>query len=209
MNNTKGELSGEGLLRCVRRGYKFAKEQTDHIFDANQTSAAKRLSSKFVYEVAAAIHQEFFAAHCLNVISVDNSGERDSGEWLVDACITKKTDGFIDEIVFAMESESSQAGAAFNEDFAKLLHLNAAFKLYLSGLSHKTELGMEMHIPERIEECKNILSRVQQNGRLFVAFWPSPAKRGKLESAWLNLPSWLDQIRMWEFDGGDPREISR
>lgn len=203
------EFSGEGLLRCVRSGYERAKAQTGQILNTKQSTATRSLSSKFVYEVARAVHRNYFADHCLKVIRVNDCGVRQRGEWLVDACITRKTDGFIDEIVFAMESESSQKGAAFKEDFAKLVHLNAGFKLYLSGLNHKTEPRMKTHIPARIAECKKILGRVQQNGSIFVGFWPSPGKRGELESAWQNLPSWLDHIRMWEFDGANPREISR
>ena len=215
------ELSGHKLLDCVRCGYKCAKAQTCQMLE-DPTNAAKNLSSKFVSEVACKVHTTFFSTHCLNVIRVGNCGKREPGEWLVDACITKNKDGFIDKIVFAMESESSPALAEFQKDFAKLLHLNADVKLYLSGLNQGTEAGMENHIHERIEVCKCILRRaqqngIQQNGQLFVGFWPSPSKPSKPKrdnqiSAWEELPSWLDQIRMWDFGevggGCEPREIS-
>ena len=162
-----------------------------------------------MYEVASAINEQYFSNCCvLNVIKVDDCGKRSLGEWLVDACITRNTNGFIDEILFAMESESNQAGAAFKEDFAKLIHLNARYKLYLSGLAHITEPGMKKHIRARLSECKSILGRICQNGKLFVGFWPSPAKREDQLSAWQNLPGYLDEIRMWEFDGVEPREVA-
>ena len=140
----------------------------------------------FVYEVMKLVHDKYFAEYCLKVITVDNSGERFPGEWLVDACITEKYDGFIDRIIFAMESESNTSKAAFNDDFAKLLHLNADFKLYLNGLNHKSEDGMNKYIESRVAYAKSILCRVSHTGKFFFGFWPSPGKLGDHQSAWKN-----------------------
>ena len=133
-----GEISADELLRCIRAGYRSAREHTND-------DPPRRLSSRFVYEVAKAVHTSHFEGHCLRTIKVADSAKRIRGEWLVDACITEQRHfknphnrdvpiSFINRVVFAMESESHTGTPEFNTDFAKLLHLNAKVKLYLNGI---------------------------------------------------------------------------
>lgn len=100
-------VSGREMLDSVCRGFEKALCRTDAIVEKHPKSAAARLSSKFVYEVASAVRCRLFPDHCLKVIRVKDDGTKDSGEWLVDACVSEENDGFTERIVFAMESESA------------------------------------------------------------------------------------------------------
>lgn len=120
------EITDRELLRSIEEGFDKALGATDRILGAGYGVAGPgRLSSKFVYEVAGAIHRRALrrsAGLRLRVIEVDEDGQRKPGEWLVDACVTEERceEGlrFIDRIVFAMESESDTGKRAFNDDFS-------------------------------------------------------------------------------------------
>lgn len=196
-------MSGREMLDSVCRGFEKALCRTDAIVAVKPKSPASHLSSKFVYEVASAVRCRLFPDHCLKVIRVKDDGTKDSGEWLVDACVSEENDGFTERIVFAMESESATGKKEFDEDFAKLVHLNASVKLYLNGLNQTTPDGLENYICGRREYARDLIRRTRSSGRWFLGFWPSP---GKLEahgdvSAWQCLPRHLRTIRLFEFRG--------
>ena len=200
------ELPGGELLKCIRCGYRKAKAHACH--DEPKTS-----SSRFVHEVAKEVHESYFLGHWLHAIGVEDSGERSSGEWLLDACITKDISlrnphhagftRFIDSIVFAMESESDTGTPAFNTDFAKLLHLNAAVKLYLNGVNQSSEDTLEAYMGRRRKYVETILRTARHDGQFFFAFWPSPAQK-----VWRSLPEHLDEIRLWEWKGHRLSEVA-
>ena len=211
-------ISDQELLRNTQNGFNRALSATDTILrDENNMAGPGRLSAKFVYQVSKAIckslERRLPDKLCLRVIKVNDQGIRKSGEWLVDACITEEHREagnlpFIDRIVFAMESESNTGQRAFNDDFAKLVHLNAKYKLYLNGLSQTTHRGMCDYIKRRCEYVEAILNRIQPSGEFYLGFWPSPAKPKtsdrSLDSIWRGLLSgkWdhLNKIRLWHFD---------
>ena len=175
------KLNDTLLLECVHKGYckalsmvgrhGFASDKSDHVKN-------RLLSKKFVVEVSRRIHKNIFEGnHELNVIEVDDKGGTTSGEWLVDACITegKKRAEFISKIVFAMESESGTDKQAFNEDFAKLVHVKASYKLYLNGLDQPNPQKTEDYIEDRLEYAKQCLNK-EDVGTFYFGFWPSPGK---------------------------------
>ena len=207
-------VSSEGMRAAVLEGFGQALCRTEAIVARHgRKSAATRLSGKFVYEVACAVQRMLFQQYDRpTVIKVDEQGEKSSGEWLVDACITEKiSSDFVSRIVFAMESESETSKKAFNEDFAKLVHLNASVKLYLNGLKHREKQGTrgaEQYIERRIDYASRIVRRTRASGQIFLGFWPSPGKfKGDSfkddshVSAWQCLPCHLKTIRLFEFRG--------
>jgi len=196
------QISSQEIRHCVEQGFQEAKDQTSSILQHHPSSGASRLSSKFVYEVMDSIHSKLLPEYRLRVIPVDDDGNKRPGEWLVDGCITQESGGHIDRIVFAMESESNTSKAAFDEDFAKLVHLNSSFKLYLNGLDQTTEAGMSRYMKDRLAYAAAVLRRTSHTGELFLGFWPSPAKLGDYVSAWEALPAHLDTVYLWDFDGG-------
>ena len=107
-----------------------------------------------------------------------------------------------------MESESNTGIRAFNDDFAKLVHLNGKYKLYLNGLNHKTHEGMRNYISSRCEYLEEFLNRTHPQGEFYLGFWPSPAKPkttdSSIDSIWRRLQcgEWchLNEIRLWKFD---------
>ena len=197
-------LPGDELLRCIDSGYRKAKE---HDGDDPKTASAR-----FVHEVAKRIHETHFVGYSLHTIGVEDSGKRTSGEWLVDACITKDvclsnphhsgTTLFTDSIVFAMESESHTGTPDFNTDFAKLLHLNATVKLYLNGINQSEEF-MEKYMKLRRKYVEAILRTTPHDAQFFFGFWPSPAK-----GMWKSMPRYLDKIRLWEWKDGKLAEVA-
>lgn len=205
--------SSRAMLKSVRRGFEAAISATNTIVGKPQTSAASRLSSKFVYEVAHAITCDLFPAHHLRVIKVDHKGNKIAGEWLVDACITEDArpsnphgsgcTNFVERIVFAMESESDPGTQSFSDDFAKLVHLNASVKLYLNGLNQTSSDGMDDYICRRLKYAQDQIRRTRSPGQWFIGFWPSPAKHERYGdvSAWQCPPSHLRTIRLFEFRG--------
>ncbi|MYH17030.1 MAG: hypothetical protein F4149_17840 [Gammaproteobacteria bacterium] len=211
-------ITDQELLRSIQDGFKRALKQTDRILRSEASLAGTGLlSAKFVYEVSNEVHESIEPrpprGRCLRVIEVRDCGKKKSGEWLVDACITEErchaeTPPFIDRIVFAMESESNTGQRAFDHDFAKLVHLNADYKLYLNGLSQTTCQGMCNYITRRCEYVETILNRVRPLGEFYFGFWPSPAKprNGSCQSVsiWKDLlcGKWghLNKIRLWRFD---------
>lgn len=211
------KITDQEMLQSVQEGFKTAFGATDSILDAkNSMRGSGKLSAKFVYEVSKAIHtclQRGSRRRCLRVIKVDGVGEKKPGEWLVDACITEEHCEsenlcFIDQIVFAMESETDSGKRAFNRDFAKLVHLNAEYKLYLDGLHHTTYQWMKKHIRSRCEYVEAILNRIRPEGDFYLGFWPSPEKPrnspNPIDSIWRGLQcgEWphLNEIRLWRFD---------
>ena len=195
-------VSSREMLGCIRQGFRQALSGTDAIVENYRKSAASRLSSKFVSEVANVIHASIFPDRNLQVIGVNDDGGKLPGEWLLDACITEDTDGFKDRVIFAMESESDTSKREFDRDFAKLVHVNAATKLYLNGLNQLTNDGVETYIKDRIEYAEEVLRRTRSSGQWFIAFWPSPGKLRRTEtSAWQCLPSHLAEVRLFEFRG--------
>ena len=200
------------MLESVIRGFEAAKSATVDTICKHPTSAASHLSSKFVYEVAHAIACDLFPAHHLRVIKVvDHEEKKISGEWLVDACITEDarpcnphgsgSTNFVDRIVFAMESESDPGTQSFNDDFAKLVHLNASVKLFLNGLNQTSSDGTKEYVRLRLKYAEDQIRRTRSAGQWFIGFWPSPAKHEKYGcvSAWQCLPSHLNKIRLFEF----------
>ena len=198
------------MLCSVRRGFKKALSATHEIVRKHELSAAARLSSKFVYDVAFAVKSDIFPDYDLKVVGVKSDGTKSSGEWLVDACITENIrvrnphgpgcTAFVGRIAFAMESESAPGTQDFNDDFAKLAHLDASVKLYLNGLSQTSSDGMAAYISRRREYAQDLIRRTRSGGQWFLGFWPSP---GKLEghgdvSAWECLPSHLRTLRLFE-----------
>ena len=174
------KLNDTLLLECVHEGYCTALSMVGRpgFAGGKQGQENRLLSAKFVWEVSNNIHGEIFdEKYYLNVIKVDDNGKKKPGEWLVDACITegKKRKEFIRKIVFAMESESGIDTKAFNEDFAKLVHVKAAHKLYLNGLNQKTPRGVENYIKTRLEYAKQCLNK-EDVGTFYFGFWPSPGK---------------------------------
>ena len=200
-------ISSQETLDCVEHGFRKAKSQTSSILQCYASSVASRLSSKFVYEVMNSIHSQCFREYERRVISVCDNGKKCPGEWLVDGCITEENDGFIERIVFAMESESNTSKAAFDEDFAKLVHLKASFKLYLNGLDQTTEAGMHRYMEQRRDYAASILRKTSHPANLLMGFWPSPAKFKGHVSAWEALPEHLDAVHLWEFDGDKFTEV--
>lgn len=216
------EITAQELLESIEDGFEKALGATDSILrDKTSMAGSGRLSAKFVYEVSTAIHQcltQRSPRLRLKVIKVDDEGKKEPGEWLVDACITEEhcermgdarvPHRFIDRIVLAMESESSTGRQAFNDDFAKLIHLEGKYKLYLNGLDQKTCRGMSKYIKGRCEYVESILKRVQPSGEIYLGFWPSPRKPRSssfsVDSIWreLQCSEWrhLNMIHLWRFD---------
>ena len=197
-------VSSREMLDCIRHGYGRALSRTGAIVEKHCLSAASRLSSKFVAEVAKAIKSGIFPDQHLHVIRVDEDGNKLPGEWLLDACITDDTeDEFKDRVIFAMESESHTSKRAFDEDFAKLVHVNAAVKLYLNGLNQQSSDGVDAYIESRRDYAEKVIKRTHSSGQWFLGFWPSPGKLTGADntSAWQCLPTHLREIRLFEFRG--------
>lgn len=212
-------ISDRELLESIQEGFDRAYRATGTVLDVKSgIGGSGRLSAKFVYEVASAVHRCLMPRSpglCLRVIEVGELGERKSGEWLVDACITEEhreseSLSFIDRVVFAMESESDTGKRAFHDDFAKLVHLNAEYKLYLNGLSQTTCRGMRKYMNSRCEYVESVLNRIRPTGEFFLRFWPSPGKprtsRSTVDSIWRGLQrgewSHLNGVRLRRFDQG-------
>ena len=208
-------VSSQRMFDSISVGFRAALSQTPAIVEGDNKSAAGRLSSKFVYEVACAIQNCLFPNHSApTVIGVSDDGGKSSGEWLVDALVSEESCHrnphsrehcvrFVDRIVFAMESESDPGTQAFNDDFAKLIHLDASVKLYLNGLNQTTKDGMESYIRLRREYAEKLIGQTRSAGQWFMGFWPSPAKLegyGRV-SAWECLPCHLRTVRLFEFRG--------
>ena len=199
------------LLKSIWKGYCTARGMVEKqgFSDEERDRGNRLLSAKFVWEVSKNIHEDIFnKKYDLHVIKVRNNGEKESGEWLVDACITegKKRKEFIRQIIFAMESESGTDIQAFNEDFAKLAHVKASHKLYLNGLDRKTPKKAEAYIEERLEYAKQCLNE-EDPETFYFGFWPSPGKfkSGARESSiWKEIKQTqqyrhLNQIHLYKF----------
>ena len=204
------------LLECVHKGYRTARNKVGKLrfADGKQGRENRLLSAKFVEDVSKNIHKKIFdEKYDLNVIKVvDGKDKKESGEWLVDACITvgKKRKEFIRKIIFAMESESGVDTQAFNEDFAKLVHIKAPHKLYLNGLNQKTPKGAKGYIKKRLEYAKQFMNE-EDADTLYFGFWPSPGKLGNesCSSAWKQLRKFphLDQIHLYKFTQGNFKQV--
>ena len=229
------EITGNTLLNCVMHGYKKALSVTDRIVEADsrrihqgrrkRSAAASLLSSKFVYEVMSAVHGLFYVeqGHCCRVIKVCDDGRKSPGEWFVDGCVTEdheNQEDFIKRILFAMESESNTSKKAFDEDFAKLVHLKAQHKLYMNGVNQTTLSGVEDYIKRRVSYAESVICRSCIEGKLFLGFWPSSAKievksdgqeKRTYLSAWQAIRSdkltHLDAIRLWQYENGKFEEV--
>ncbi len=204
------------LLECVDEGYCTARSKVGKpgFAGGKQGRENRLLSAKFVEEVSKNIHNRIFdEKYDLNVIKVvDGKDKKKAGEWLVDSCITagKKRKEFIRRIIFAMESESGTDKQAFNEDFAKLVHVKASYKLYLNGLNQKTRKGVEKYIKTRLAYAQQFLNKEDED-TLYFGFWPSPGKLGNesRSSAWKQLKQFphLNKIHLYKFTQGNFKQV--
>ena len=209
------KLNDKLLLECIHKGYCTALSMVGkRRFDDEEKGRGNRLlSKKFVWEVSKNIQLGIFSNkdYYLYVVEIDDEGNRikvdgenkkKPGGWLVDACITegKKRKEFIRKIVFAMESESGIDKPAFNEDFAKLVHVKASHKLYLNGLNQPNPQKTEAYIEERREYAEQFMNE-EDADTFYFGFWPSPGKLDG-ESAWKQLKKYehLDEIRLYKFN---------
>ena len=180
-------------------------------------------SAKFVSEVA---HQlmEFYRGEDANipfVQQVDESGNKDSGEWLFDISIAesvpllegKSKPRVNTRLIWAVESEYSTRREEFAKDFGKLLCARAVNRLYLNGFNHA--IGHEgSFIERRTLEVSGFMNRALRykkgqslegisKGNLYLAFWPSPERDPKgRESLWDKLVAddALRSLRLYAFD---------
>jgi len=148
-------------------------------------------------------------------INEKGKGKKESGEWLLDITITKNENdlknGFKKEIVWAVESESDCSKEAFNDDFAKLFHINSINYLYLNGLNHKTKDGKDKYIENRLKEVEAIIQSCNKPFKPFwFAFWASPCKYEIFPSIWEELDGefkHLRDVRLFKFEHGTYKEI--
>lgn len=182
-------MNGKALLEAIQSGFNKALDAA--LSDGFKECKHQHYSAKFVYEVSHAIYDKFYKPpeeksrdvilepH-LHVIGVDNNGIKESGEWMLDACITlgiQDTEHgktrFIKQILFALESESSTGWQNFYDDFAKIVHINAGCRLYLNGLNQKKEDNAKKYMRERLDEAASLVEQTK-TPQMFFCFWPSP-----------------------------------
>ena len=167
----------------------------------------KLKSAKFVSIFGELIFNKFFKSsdNVLNMVKVDNSGYKQHGEWLLDITITQDSKGFKKNIILAVESESDSSEKAFNDDFAKLIHIKAINYIYLNGVNQKTPKGLENYISKRLLYAENILN-FSNYSSFYLGFWPSPKKISKIDSIWLAFPndiySHLNKIFLYKLING-------
>lgn len=173
------------ILTAIDVGYENAKLKFElaekHFKRENKNDGMvnivpqKLISSIFVDEISKSIHKTIYNNKFeLKVVAIDDSNfERISGEWLLDGCIRDNNGSFPKKILFAFESESDTSIKSFNEDFPKIIHINANLKLYLNGLNQKTEKGKNNYIKNRLKYAETVLDKTI-TGDLYLGFWPSP-----------------------------------
>jgi len=169
-------------------------------------------SAKFVSDFANNMYKDFFnyPGIKLNVIEVDDKGKKYPGEWLLDITITKDVNGFKDRILLAVESESNTSKKAFDEDFAKLIHIKAENYIYLNGLDQKSINGKDNYITNRISYAEKLMRNMRINN-FYLGFWASPRKIGNVGSIWDELPDGkfkhLSDVSLYKFIKGNFQEI--
>lgn len=179
--NMAHAIPGSDLRRILQRSFDDAIESSTASHFSNALKSSKLVSNLGHYLYHALNNTQL----TLNVVTVDNEGNKSPGEWLLDVAITQNDgNGFRQRIVWAVESETDTAWKAFYDDFAKLMHVRSANYLYLNGLNHRTVPGMEKYVHQRLEIAQRILrrSRIQN---LYFGFCASPCKPDKYtESIW-------------------------
>lgn len=197
------------LSFAINLGFQNAKKRCAEVTISNQL-----ISTVFVYEVSNSIFQTMFNKdYELKVIGVNEKFKKTSGEWLLDCCIVKTENSFIKKIAFALESESNTSKKCFDEDFAKILHVNSDIKLYLNGLNQTTIEGVDIYIEKRLKYIQNILeSDKYSNDNFYIGFWPSPKQEKKgFPTFWKSFNKYkhLDVIHLYKYcDGGFERITS-
>jgi len=143
-------------------------------------------SSHFVSRLATNLGRSNLTPGCdLKVISVDEHGNKSSGEWLLDIALVRKmtieekgfrTDAII-QIDWAVESESNSALVEFATDFSKLAVVRARNYLYLHGFNQGTERAAHQYFERRLRLAVEILRKADAfPNPFYLAFWPSPEK---------------------------------
>ncbi len=207
---------GENLLIKIQESFDSAVSWAEkRAIDDNQLKSAM-----FVSNIGDVLYRlKGDETLWLNKIKVpENSNEegkwkKESGEWLLDITITKNENdlknGFKKEVVWAVESESDCSIKDFNDDFAKLFHINSINYLYLNGLNHKTKEGKDKYIENRLKEVEAITKN--WNKTFWFAFWASPCKY-EIPSIWDKLDGefkHLRNVRLFKFENGKHEEIVR
>lgn len=209
----KGEDVDLEILKSITFGYESAKlkftlaeqyfQRENKKNDRVNIVPQKLISSIFVHEISKSIHKIIYNNKFeLKVVAVDDHDfKRISGEWLLDGCIRDNTEEFPNKILFAFESESNTSVKSFNEDFAKIIHVNSNLKLYLNGLNQKTEKGKNNYIINRLKHAKTILDKTTTDN-LYLGFWPSPEQIDTgLPSFWksFNEYSHLNGVELFKY----------
>lgn len=172
-------------------------------------------SAKFVFEVGRKLEEKTKdESSSDNIVSyvqkVDDEGNKEPGEWLLDIVIAETTEitdpkvsnskAIINsKIIWAVESESALGLPEFAEDFGKLLAINSEKYLYLNGVN-PNQTNFEEYVERRLNTTNEILDKLNFNGELYFGFWPSPAKEDET-SGWENdIEDLLNKIRLYKWD---------
>ena len=193
------------LKSILSNSFNSARKYTnvDYFKDSNALKSAK-----FVSIFAQSLFNAFYPNldYKLNVIKVDDEGNKYSGEWLLDITITEDTNGFKKNIILGVESESNTSEKAFNDDFAKLIHTKAKNYIYLNGLNQKTPKGKQNYIRKRLLYAKSFLNS-EEYPSFFFGFWTSPQKNNESDSIWSAINNGklihLKETQLYEYNKGD------
>lgn len=182
---------------------------------ARHEKSNARKSAYFSFQVGQLLRSLKDGADVLQV-GFNESGQKESGEWLLDAIVAEKSNHFIGKINIAMECESSTVKYEFERDFAKLIHIKSEMKIYLHGLDHSTSEGADQLIRKRLAQAATYIEQYDHDDKVqwFFAFWPSPKKVRTAESLWDTFKdnkqyAHLRLIRLFEFDGQSKSFVER
>ena len=175
----KTKLSPEevhkGLNEALKCSRCWANESGGH---SNSTCSA-RFTSDACKKLTKLVKQAFPTSNP-RYISLDNSGKRGSGEWLLDGVWTE--DRIPDRrtskptpvrIRCALECESSTRSVEYFTDLGKLLVVASDIKIFLAGLRQRKRTDRENYIGRRVCQTQKLLVK-ESSTDWYLAFWPAP-----------------------------------
>lgn len=115
-------------------------------------------------------------------IKVLDSGERQSGEWMLDIVWTqdcfpdqrmyKDALGIPERTLCAVECESSTISREFFTDLSKLIYFRSPIKLFLGGINQKNEISAIKYMTIRLNQAYDLI--VKSGEKAETTLWGNP-----------------------------------
>ncbi len=175
-------------VKDIKDSFKRAYEKSTN-FERNTYKSAA-----FVEVIGNMFAKKFSQMKVLNQKVAKHGKGKISGEWLFDIVVCKTREvnekgvlkDYNHSLEWVVESEYKNTLNETLKDFSKLLVVKSENLLFLNGYSSLDKKSYDANVSKRLNTVSSIMKNHQDINNLYYCFWPSPEKKGEMNSFWEN-----------------------